>query len=234
MKSLSRVITQHGFIFATSVAMFVHSTWTFNTLFAGEQPHLDGSLYQWVKYALWVTPGALIALAIDIGQVQTSARIVRARRTRQRVSLGVTFFVLAVAGYYLQWFHLIHHMPELEFGTGLTEATRDSLRMFRDAAIFVIPALLPLATILYTLSEAGEEVHPEPQPQPEPQPLAIVAPEPEQFPALPEQPLVALDWPPTGEEDTEPLENFTQAGVSTLLQNANGNAHSARVREVEL
>jgi uncharacterized membrane protein YidH (DUF202 family) len=152
---MSRIIERlaaHGFIIATSVAMFVHSTWTFNTLFAGQQPTIDGSLSQWISYLLWVIPGALIALAIDIGQIQTSGKIIHERRRAQRLALIVTFGMLALAGYYLQWFHLVHHMPALDFGQGLTEATRASVTGWRDLAIFIVPALLPLSTILYTVS----------------------------------------------------------------------------------
>lgn len=160
MTTLIKLITHHGFIFATSIAMFVHSTWTFNTLFAGEQPVLDGSLAAWVPYLLWVTPGALIAAAIDIGQVQTSSKLMRASGWTRRIALSVTFVVLAIAGYYLQWFHLVHHMPALSFGEGLAPATQDAVRTARDAAIYIIPALLPISTILYTMSEIGEHSEP--------------------------------------------------------------------------
>jgi len=158
--TLIKLITHHGFIFATSIAMFVHSTWTFNTLFAGEQPVLDGTLAAWVPYLLWVTPGALIAAAIDIGQVQTSSKLMRASGWTRRIALSVTFVVLAIAGYYLQWFHLVHHMPALSFGEGLAPATQDAVRTARDAAIYIIPALLPISTILYTMSEIGEHSEP--------------------------------------------------------------------------
>lgn len=155
---MGNVITRHGFIFATSVAMFVHSTWTFNTLFAGKQPHLDGSFQAWIPYVLWVVPGALIAAAIDIGQVQTSSKLMRAKDWTRRLTLSITFIVLAIAGYYLQWFHLIHHMPDLAFGAGLSTETENTIRSIRDAAIWIIPALLPISTILYTMSEIGEHV----------------------------------------------------------------------------
>jgi len=152
MKTISHIISNHIFIFATSLAMLVHSTWTFGTLFSGKQPIIDGSLEQWISYLLWVTPALLVALAIDIGQIQTSVKLSNATVRSQKVTLGITFVTLALAGYYLQWFHLAHHIPALDFGTGLSPEMQESLKGVKDIAIFVVPALLPLSTILYTLS----------------------------------------------------------------------------------
>jgi len=155
MKTLSHIISTHIFIFATSLAMLVHSTWTFGTLFSGKQPIIDGSLNQWISYMLWVTPALLVALAIDIGQIQTSVKLSNALVKSQKVTLGITFVTLALAGYYLQWFHLAHHIPALDFGTGLSPEMQESLKGVKDIAIFIVPALLPLSTILYTLSSGG-------------------------------------------------------------------------------
>lgn len=152
MERISHIISTHIFIFATSLAMLVHSTWTFGTLFSGQQPVIDGSIQQWIAYALWVTPALLVALAIDIGQIQTSVKLSHATAQRQKVTLGITFITLALAGYYLQWFHLAHHIPQLEFGSGLSLDMRSTLQGVKDIAIFIVPALLPLSTILYTLS----------------------------------------------------------------------------------
>jgi hypothetical protein len=152
MKTLSHIISNHIFIFATSLAMLVHSTWTFGTLFSGKQPIIDGTIEQWISYLLWVTPALLVALAIDIGQIQTSVKLSNATVRSQKVTLGITFVTLALAGYYLQWFHLAHHIPALDFGPGLSLDMQSSLKGVKDIAIFVVPALLPLSTILYTLS----------------------------------------------------------------------------------
>lgn len=158
MKTISHIISTHIFIFATSLAMLVHSTWTFGTLFSGKQPTIDGTLEQWISYLLWVTPALLVALAIDIGQIQTSVKLSKARVERQKVTLGITFCTLALAGYYLQWFHLAHHIPALEFGAGLSSEMQLSLKGVKDIAIFVVPALLPLSTILYTLSSGDNHI----------------------------------------------------------------------------
>jgi hypothetical protein len=157
MNKITHIISNHIFILATSLAMLVHSTWTFATLFAGEQPVIDGSLQQWIQYLMWVLPALLVANAIDVGQIQTSIKLSQAAATRQRVTLGITFVTLATAGYYLQWFHLAHHIPQLEFGAGLSPDMAESLVGLKNMSIFIIPALLPLSTILYTLSSAPTE-----------------------------------------------------------------------------
>jgi hypothetical protein len=168
MNRLSHIISNHIFIFATSLAMLVHSTWTFGTLFSGKQPIINGTLENWIAYFLWVTPALLVALAIDVGQIQTSVKLSHATARSQKVTLGITFITLAMAGYYLQWFHLAHHIPALEFGAGLTEDMRANLEGLKALAIFFVPALLPLSTVLYTLSSDApnnkdETVTPTPQ-----------------------------------------------------------------------
>jgi len=131
---------------------------------------IDGTLHNWIKYIMWLIPGALIAAAIDIGQVQTSSKLMHSKTWLRRAALVTTSTMLAIAGYYLQWFHLIHHMPALEFGAGLAPETQDRVRITRDAAIYIIPLLLPISTILYTMSAIGEEeITPTLQQQPTPE-----------------------------------------------------------------
>lgn len=150
---ISHIISNHIFIFATSIAMLVHSTWTFGTLFSGEQPTVYPQQPSTiVAYLFWVTPALLVALAIDVGQIQTSVKLSNAHGYKQKFALGTTFIILALAGYYLQWFHLAHHIPALEFGSGLTTDMKSNLEGLKALAIFVVPALLPLSTVLYTLS----------------------------------------------------------------------------------
>lgn len=141
MKFLSHA-TKQPFVFATGLAALVHSTWALGTLFAGQQPegwHLLG----------WLLPALLIAFALDVGQIATSAEI---REQGLTVGRGLTFFVFAVATYYLQWLYIAHHMPALEIAAGVSATAKATAVSMRDAALWVIPALLPLSTLLYTFS----------------------------------------------------------------------------------
>lgn len=169
------------FVAATGLAALVHSTWALGTLFAGEQPegwHIVG----------WLVPALLIAFALDVGQIATSSEIRSYGLTWRR---GVTFLVFAAATYYLQWLYAAHHMPALALAPGVRESWSESATVLRDAAVWIIPALLPLSTLLYTFS--GER-HTVPTMQVSPvakvesatsQP-SIALPEPEAAPQLPD------------------------------------------------
>lgn len=140
-------MTEQPFILATGLAALVHSTWSLGTLFAGLQPdiHSDGL----VPYMFWLVPALLIAFALDVGQISTSAELREGHRTRARY---LTFIIFAVATYYLQWTYMIHHMPALTLAAGVRESWGSVATLLRDAAIWIVPALLPLSTTLYTLS----------------------------------------------------------------------------------
>lgn len=143
-------LRENLFITATGIAAFVHSTWALGTFFAGEQPegwHLIG----------WLLPAALVAFALDVGQISTSIDI---RERGLTLSRGATFIVFAVATYYLQFLYMAHHMPALVLSMGISEAHHDTALWLRDLAIWAIPALLPLSTLLYTFS-GGEQIRAE-------------------------------------------------------------------------
>lgn len=151
--------THQPFIAATGAAALVHSTWALAVLFSGEPPAWDHtSLSSWAKWVYWLVPALLIAFALDVGQIATSAEIRAGERTPSKY---VTFVVFSLATYYLQWIYIAHHMPALELGPGVYQegmAARVVL-MTRNAAIWIIPAFLPLSTTMYTLSgEASARV----------------------------------------------------------------------------
>jgi hypothetical protein len=146
MRIFKHVLYQ-PFIVATGLAALVHSTWGLATLFGGQQP--EG----WLIVG-WITPALLIAFALDVGQIATSAEI---RQHGLTVGRGVTFFVFAAATYYLQWLYIAHHMPALQLGAGVSDMARTTAVYMRDAAVWIIPAFLPLSTVLYTFS--GKTTH---------------------------------------------------------------------------
>jgi hypothetical protein len=172
MKFLKHIISQ-PFIAATGAAALLHSTWALATLFAGQQPesalHLIG----------WLIPALLIAFALDVGQIATSAEI---REHGLTLARAVTFVVFSAATYYLQWLYIAHHMPALELAAGISAIAQPTALSMRDAALWVIPALLPLSTLLYTFS--GGKAHAtkaEPKtPAEQPAPLPAI-----EVPALP-------------------------------------------------
>lgn len=151
--------TGQPFVLATGIAALIHSTWSLGTLFTGEQPAIESiTLWiEWIHFAGWILPALLIAIALDVGQIVTSHEIRSSGLTWQR---AITFFVFAFATYYLQWLYIVHHVPALQIAEGVSDIHKGLTVTMRDVGIWLIPALLPLSTLLYTFS--GDSVQ---QPQ---------------------------------------------------------------------
>lgn len=151
--ALQRIIDE-PFIASTGAAAFVHSTWSLAVLFSGNPPTLNGDVGFFFDWLLFWLPAAFIAFAIDVGQIVTSAQIRSGKRNAAKM---LTFSVLAVATYYLQWLYIVHHMPALDLGDGIRSDWQAGITAIRDFAVFAIPALLPIATVLYTISHEHAE-----------------------------------------------------------------------------
>lgn len=184
------------FVFTTGLAALAHSTWALGTLFSGPEP--DQFTGAWFA---WIVPALLIAFSLDVGQIATSYKIRTGERNKGRY---ITFATFSIATYYLQWLYISHHMPMVSLGTGVESWSLGISELLRGAAQWIIPALLPLSTLLYTLSGSDENQVPvvtieEPEPLPEPAPVSppqtIPAPK---LPELPKvtQPLIAAPVSP--------------------------------------
>lgn len=149
MKIIHHIVHQ-PFVFATGLAALLHSTWSLGTLFAGHQPPAGFT----VDFIGWLVPAFLIAFALDVGQIVTSAEIRGGERSLMKYA---TFATFAVATYYLQWLYIAHHMPDLQLAGGVRPEWGAFATVMRDAAIWIIPALLPLSTLLYTFSGGHEQ-----------------------------------------------------------------------------
>lgn len=157
-------IIEQPFIAATAGAALVHSAWSLGTLFSGAQPtppQIGDSLQLWfefgVKTLAWHVPAVAIAFAFDVGQVVTAHEIRHAHaRKRRPWAKYATFVVFAAATYYLQLLYAAHHIPALVLGEGVGEAHRATIQAWVDMAVWLIPLLLPLSTVMYTLSGAPE------------------------------------------------------------------------------
>lgn len=205
MSIVSHAIKQ-PFVLATGVAALVHSTWALGTLFSGPQPadipHLVG----------WLVPAFLIAFALDVGQIITSAEIRASGLTWQR---SVTFTTFAGATYYLQWLYIAHHMPALTLAAGVRPEWAGLTGLIRDAALWAIPALLPLSTLLYTLS-SNERPAVTPEPTQAAAPPVVLSPEQQLKPIT--SPAPAKTLPPPNPDAKTPEwfdEIFDQVEDST-------------------
>ncbi len=145
--TILREIRSQPFIFATGLAALVHSTWTLGTLFTGPEP--TPVTLQWL---LWAFPAFLIAFALDIGQIVTSADLRAGQRHRAKYA---TFFVFSAAVYFLQWNYIAAHMPASPLAEGVRAQWLPLANTIRDSALWILPALLPLSTLLYTFSSSS-------------------------------------------------------------------------------
>jgi hypothetical protein len=172
------------FVFATGIAALIHSTWSLGTFFAGTQPegwHLLG----------WLVPALLIAFALDIGQIVTSTEI---REHGLTVARGITFMIFALATYYLQWLYIAHHMPALPLSEGISPDMQSIAIRLRDMALWIIPSLMPLSTLLYTFS-SDKRIPSKGEPEPLATPYVSPSQDSEFFITLPSEPLPMLDEP---------------------------------------
>lgn len=144
-RGILRHVVEQPFVVATGVAAFFHSTWALATLFSGEAPGTANAL----TFVGWIMPAALIAFALDVGQIVTAGEIRSGHHSAAKYS---TFAVFAAATYYLQFLYMAHHMPLLELGAGIRTDLQHTVTVLRDLAIFLIPLLLPMSTLLYTFS----------------------------------------------------------------------------------
>jgi len=150
MKILKHLATQ-PFIVATGLAALVHSTWALAIYFSGNLPE-NADIFQVVGY---YAPAFLIAFSLDIGQIVTSIEIRDGHRTWQKYA---TFLTFAVATFFLQFLYISAHLPEIALAAGIRSEWKNVIQWLRDCAVFVLPALLPMSTLLYTFSH--DEVKP--------------------------------------------------------------------------
>jgi hypothetical protein len=147
---LLKHITSQPFIVATGIAALVHSTWSIATYFSGTEPALRFS----PEWLAWVSVAFLIAFSMDIGQIVTSAEIRAGQRTWPKY---LTFAIFAVATYYAQFLYISSHMPVVPLAAGMRRDWADLAQWLRDASVFILPALLPASTLLYTFSQADDK-----------------------------------------------------------------------------
>ncbi len=142
---LFKHLASQPFIVATGIAALVHSTWSIATYFSGPEPAVRFS-GEWLG---WASVAFLIAFSMDIGQIVTSAEIRAGQRTWAKY---LTFGVFAVATYYAQFLYISSHMPVVPLAAGMRREWSDLAQLLRDGAAFILPALLPASTLLYTFS----------------------------------------------------------------------------------
>jgi hypothetical protein len=150
-KEILQHILRQPFVASTAVAAAVHSTWTLGTLFAGEQPTVTniGNVAEWLALAGWLLPALLIAFSLDIGMLATAVEI---RNGQRHATKYITFFVLSLSMFYLQFWYLSSHTPAIPIAEGVATNWLAAAETLRGLSVWIIPAMLPISTLLYTFS----------------------------------------------------------------------------------
>ncbi len=204
--SAIRHLREQPFVAATAVAALAHSTWALGTMFSGTQPMppiIGDPLQAWfefvIKTAAWHLPAFAIAFAFDVGQVVTAHEIRTAHAAgRKPWRKYAAFIVFALATYYLQMVYCAHHLPAITLGAGVSDAHAAMVQMFIDAGVWVIPAFLPLSTLLYTFAADSHPAAPHASTAPAPTSVVTVTP----VPAPVALPTVAQSALPEGDATT--------------------------------
>ena len=149
---LSHLNGSELFVAFTALAALTHSTWSLAVVFGGLEPDFGLS---WIG---WIIPGFFIALSIDVGLLVTSMQLRSGSRTWQRY---IAFVVLALSMFSLQLYYSITHAPLVPLSAGVRIDWIPFLSLFRDAMIWIVPLLLPIAITLHSFS--GND-RPEPMP----------------------------------------------------------------------
>lgn len=148
LKQVLHHVAHNPFVVFTGAAALVHSTWTIGYMTNGSLPP-DALRDPAGSFAWHFTP-FLIALCVDVGQVFTAHKIRVGGGNRARYA---TFAVFAIFTYYMQLLHVAHVLPTFHIGAGVAPALRPMVDTLISAFVFAYPALLPLSTFLYTISE---------------------------------------------------------------------------------
>ena len=140
---------QQPFIVLVALAALPHTVWTIGTYTAGIQPEAYGETSNLIRAIAWLLPPLAFGIAFDIGQVVTAGEIRSGNRSKWLVA---TFYALAVFSYVTQLLYAMHHYPKLAIGDGAVPAVTTIGSFISQCAVFVLPALLPAATVLYTMA----------------------------------------------------------------------------------
>lgn len=137
------------FIVLVALAALPHTVWTIGTYTAGLQPDAFGDWSNLIRAVAWLLPPLMFGIAFDIGQVVTAGEIRNGNRSQWLVR---TFYALAVFSYISQLLYAMHHYPKMGIGEGAAPIVTTIGSIVSQVAVFVLPALLPVAQVLYTMA----------------------------------------------------------------------------------
>lgn len=204
------------FIIVTGLAALPHTVWAFSTVMNGNEP-----VQFTVVWFAWIFTGLMLGISIDVGQIAISIQIARGERTLPRY---VAFGVLCLLTFYCQWLYTADHTPLIGLGQGINLSVMAFSGGLRDAGVWLLPASIPFATLVYTFGYTSvRRSRPNSPPKVrEPQPM-IEKPQPRMLPEGPAKGskadvLMYLDKYPMNAGDEwsigKLMDALTQEGIS--------------------
>lgn len=151
MRSVFSHLLKSPFVLFTSIAALIHSSWALSTVFGGKEPPMG---FEWLG---WVIPGFLLAASIDVGLLSTALAIEHGGSSKARL---ITFVVLAISMFLLQFFYSTTHFPDIALSAGVRPEWAGGFSLVRDAMIVIAPLLLPVAISLHTFAAAKKVPEP--------------------------------------------------------------------------
>ncbi len=159
MRKAIQHLAENPFILLVAVAALIHSTWSVSIMFNGFEPSI-ADILGFVRWVWWMLPGFMFAVALDVGQIVSAYSIRQGSKSRvAAASKLVTFAIMAAFSYALQLIFLLHHIPALSLGEGLSPASQIAARTVLELCAWLIPGMLPLSIVLYTLTDAMNTEH---------------------------------------------------------------------------
>lgn len=130
--------------FTIAAATFLHSYWSGAFLYDGLV-----NQYKW----FWVAEGSAIAIAVDYGM------FLSAKKISQKFSWAmlIAYIMAALVSVFLQLVYSSMHTGEFMYSPGVSPSWQASLQPLMSASFVVVPFLLPMFSVVYTIANISHE-----------------------------------------------------------------------------
>lgn len=156
MNRVKHFLLNELFLTAVSLASLAHSTAILALFFGGSAPEYPAGGWLDIGYmarlAYHYLPAFAVALSIDVGLLSVSQKLKAGRLTYWQLAANLlTFGVFSFLIFVTNHIYLAMHIPEVTLGEGVRAAWLPVTELLRDSTLFLLPASLPIAMMLYTL-----------------------------------------------------------------------------------
>lgn len=137
---------------AVAIATFRHTAYFSAFVFEGPFPTQTAHQIEW-----WVS-GGLIAIAIDVGMLLTSRYMASSKSLFSTFAFMLAFVIAAIGSFVMQVGYISLHIPDFDISPGVPEPWRSAfIQPIVDASVVILPSLLPLLAVAYTIARISVE-----------------------------------------------------------------------------